>query len=83
LAVVRLLVERGANVEFTDGDGFTALTIAAGRGYWEIAKVIAGAGGDVAHKDARGLSALTAAEMTSDSELIAFFRNLQSDRPNA
>lgn len=80
LEVAQLLVDRGANIHFTDGDDFTPLTIAAGEGHWEIAKILAAAGADVSHRDARGLSALSAAEQTGDPALIAFVQQFSAGK---
>ena len=76
--IVRLLVERGANINFECGDCFTALTLAAGKGHWEIVKYLAERGGDVSHKDASGVSGLSAAERSGDAALVAALQNAPS-----
>jgi ankyrin repeat protein len=43
--IVRLLIEGGANVNIADRDGVTALTHAQRRGYAEMARILAAAGG--------------------------------------
>jgi hypothetical protein len=47
LAVVRELVERGANIAFACGDHFTALALAAGDGHWEVVKLLASYGAEI------------------------------------
>ena len=53
--IVRLLAEHGANVDFSDGDSFTAVTIACEQSHWEIVKVLAEFGADFTIANASGL----------------------------
>jgi ankyrin repeat protein len=39
-AIVKLLLEHGANVEVTDSNGFTPLTWAAYRGHADVARLV-------------------------------------------
>jgi ankyrin repeat protein len=78
LAVVRLLLTRGANVNHECHDGFTALTLATDRGYWEIVKHLAEQGGDVTHCDATGNSALSVARRRRKAHLVAFLQQFAS-----
>ena len=52
--IVRLLAEHGANVDFSDGDSFTAVTIAGEQSHWEIVKVLAEFGADFTIANASG-----------------------------
>lgn len=79
-AVVRLLVERGADVNRECGDGFTAITLAAKRRSWRIVELLATHGADVTHFDASGVSALDAAERARKKRLVELLRGLR-DRP--
>ena len=54
LDVVRLLIERGANVNQGDNAGFTPLHLAAASGYLEIARVLLDAGADVNARTGEG-----------------------------
>jgi uncharacterized protein len=75
LEVVRLLADRGANINFACGDFFTALTLAAGAGHWEAVKLLAVRGGDVEHTDGSGVSGLGEAERIGDIALVASLRS--------
>lgn len=55
--VVRLLLDRGADVTREDLDSFTAITLAAREGHWEIVKLLTDHGADVDHSDGYGRSA--------------------------
>ena len=80
--IVRLLVERGAKLNFEDGDGFTAVTLAAGEKYWNIVEFLASRGADVTHVDARGTSALVAAERAHKTALVDTLKKL-TQQPKA
>jgi ankyrin repeat protein len=56
LEVVRLLLERGADVNHIDNDGFSPVTAAAAGPHWDVLKLLAESGGDFDHGDASGMS---------------------------
>ncbi|HVJ83910.1 MAG TPA: ankyrin repeat domain-containing protein [Planctomycetia bacterium] len=79
LETAQLLVERGALVNFEDGDGFTALTVAARYKHWKIVELLAESGGDVRHFDASGVSALRRAETNRKKKLLARLREIAGE----
>jgi ankyrin repeat protein len=78
--IVRLLVDRGAKIDYQDGDGFTAITLAAGEDFWKVVEFLAARGADVTHVDASGISALIAADRSHKTELVAILRKA-AERP--
>lgn len=54
VGVVRLLLERGANVNHFDHDDFSPVTFAAEARRWEVVKILAEHGADFHHADATG-----------------------------
>jgi len=55
--VVRLLLEAGADPNLPEGEGVTALTIAAERGHAEIVRVLLTAGADTSYRTVHGTAA--------------------------
>jgi uncharacterized protein len=70
--VVRLLIERGADVNQGDNAGFTPLHLAATLGYSEVARVLLDAGADPNRRSAatagHGLGNKTPLELLSESD---------------
>lgn len=56
LAVVKLLLERGANVNHLDNDCFSPVTAAAAACQWKVLRLLAERGGDFQRRDATGRS---------------------------
>ncbi|MDG3007129.1 ankyrin repeat domain-containing protein [Paludisphaera mucosa] len=54
LEIVELLLDRGANVNHVDNDGFSPVTTAARAGKWQVVKLLAAHGGDFRTPDATG-----------------------------
>ena len=54
LQIVRLLLEGGSNIHFSDGDGFTALTLACESRCWDVVQLLAEYGADFTIKNATG-----------------------------
>lgn len=54
LAVVQLLLARGANVNHCDNDGFSPVSAATAARKWAVAECLAEHGGDFQHYDATG-----------------------------
>lgn len=52
--IVRLLLEDGANINFSDGDGFTALTLACEYKRWDVVQLLAEYGADFTIGNATG-----------------------------
>ncbi|WP_221030660.1 ankyrin repeat domain-containing protein [Actomonas aquatica] len=74
LAMVQLLVERGAKVKARDPAGRTALMEATLGGHVEVAAWLMQQGADATRKDRDGLSALQVAEQRQDARLVAVLR---------
>jgi ankyrin repeat protein len=72
LDVVRLLIERGADVDQGDNAGWTPLHLAAANGYLEIARLLLDAGADVSAQSDSAVGARwgnkTAMELLADSD---------------
>ena len=58
LSIVHLLLERKAAIDFSDGDGFTALTIACEFRFWDIVKLLAEYGASFTLMNATGRNGL-------------------------
>ena len=56
LAVVTLLLERGANVNHIDNDCFSPVTAAAAARQWKVLRLLAERCGDLQRRDATGRS---------------------------
>ncbi|KAJ8680121.1 hypothetical protein QAD02_015908 [Eretmocerus hayati] len=56
--MVSLLLEFGADVEFTNNQGCTALTLASARGHCDVVRRLAAAGASLGHADMAGQCAL-------------------------
>lgn len=56
LEIVKLLLERGANVNHFDHDDFSPVTSAARAGKWAVVKVLAEHGGNFGKRDGYGKS---------------------------
>ncbi len=54
LDIARLLLEKGANINFSDGDSFTALTLACENKHWDVVKLLAEHGADFTIMNASG-----------------------------
>ncbi len=59
--MAKLLIENGADVDRTDGDGSTPLHIAAGRGHIAVVDFLVGNGADPDAENDRGSTPLQAA----------------------
>lgn len=73
-AVMRLLLEAGANPNLAQGEGVTALTIAAEQGHFEVVQLLLAAGADIQYKTALG-TAVELAERNGHSEIAAMIRS--------
>ena len=69
--IARLLIEAGADLNRTNGNGGTALMFATLFGRNEIVKILLEAGADATLKDVRGLTALHLAGQQGNEEAWA------------
>ena len=68
---VELLLIRGANPDFRDERGMTALALAAEMGFQEAVEVLLAAGADPNVRDATGMTALDIAEEHGSHDIVA------------
>jgi ankyrin repeat protein len=68
--IVKLLLNKGANVNAQAGMGTTALMNAAAIGNLEMAKTLIDKGADVNTQDAQGLTALSHAKVAKKEEIV-------------
>jgi CDP-diacylglycerol--serine O-phosphatidyltransferase len=71
LPAVELLLARGASPDLRDGQGLTALALAAGMGFQEAVEVLLAAGADPNVRDAGGATALDLAEEHGSHDIVA------------
>src|SRR5271169_1057522 len=69
LAVARLLIEKGADLELRDNIGRTALAVAVSRGHAELAKMMISLGAALNSADNNGVTVLMAAEAGGQNKL--------------
>ncbi|MBQ0002486.1 MAG: ankyrin repeat domain-containing protein [Treponema sp.] len=69
LELTKVLIERGANLNFTSRDGQSVLVLAVGAGNYEICKLLAEAGADPDIKDQMGMSALEYANLFGKKDI--------------
>ena len=81
LDVVRLLLDRGANVAHQDLDYFTAAAVAAGEGHWDVLEVLARRGADLDFADGTGTSPLSYAEKAGPPDLVIRLKALRAAKP--
>ena len=72
LALVRFLVEDGADVHIRDADGWTALMKAANGGHLEVVKLLVARGAEVNARNNAGWTALMKAAMEGHLALVKF-----------
>ncbi|KAG8267572.1 hypothetical protein J6590_048191 [Homalodisca vitripennis] len=78
-AVVEILVEAGANVDYCDADQRTALRAAAWGGHDEIVTLLLRAGSDVNKTDCEGRTALIAAAYMGHSDIVETLLEYKAD----
>lgn len=69
LELTKLLIERGANLNFISHDGQSVLVLAVGAGNFEICKLLAESGADPDVKDKMGMSALEYANLFGKKDI--------------
>ena len=73
---IKKLIENGADVEFTDDEGVTALIYAAQGGNVEAIKILIEKGADIEAKDKHGCTALVyAAQFNNTDAIITLIEN--------
>lgn len=75
---VRTLIDKGANINVKDNDGWTALMQAAYYGYADVAQVLIEKGADVTARDKSGETALNKAEARRKTEIANMLRAAMS-----
>ncbi|RXG68833.1 Protein TANC2 [Armadillidium vulgare] len=78
--MVGLLVEFGADVNLTNTEGVSPLSLAAERGHCDIVRLLVQAGADIAMKDNRKEGSLTAAAKSGHLNVVAYL--LSCDWPH-
>lgn len=73
IAMVKLLLEKGAQCDLKSKDGQTALIICAGRGDAEMAELLVSHGADPTVKDLLGMSASGYAKLFKNQKLMELF----------
>ncbi len=75
--IVKMLLNKGANVNTQDGNGYTALIWAAAVGSKDIVEMLINAGVDVNAKDNNGKTALMYAADYGDKEIIELLKSTE------
>ena len=75
---VRALIEKGANINAKDSDGWTPLMQAAYYGYANVVQVLIERGADVNARDRSGETALNKAEAHHKAEIVSILRAAMS-----
>jgi ankyrin repeat protein len=76
LSRIRRLLRQGADVNFRNGVGMTALSLSAWKGYTEACRLLVESGADPNWKDIHGETALHMAELSMHRETIEYLRSL-------
>lgn len=79
---VELLLDRGADISASDGEGTTALMAAAGRRHVKAARILIDRGADLRVRDRRGNTALAAAAQVGCTEIVGLILAELSKTPS-
>ncbi|WP_353271056.1 ankyrin repeat domain-containing protein [Wolbachia endosymbiont (group A) of Alloplasta piceator] len=79
LSDVRELLEKGANIEARDSDGYTSLHRAAEGGHLEIIRFLIDKGANIGAKNKDGKNPLDVANDLGKTEVVNFLGPKQSD----
>ncbi|MCR4940007.1 MAG: ankyrin repeat domain-containing protein [Treponemataceae bacterium] len=74
LDIVKLLVEKGANLNYIANDGQTAIIVATGASNPLICELLVKNGADPEYKDRMGMSALDYAQLFKKNELVKLYK---------
>ena len=77
---VQLLIERGAQTNVKDGDGWTPLIKAAQGGFIEVVRVLLAHDADISIADGNGRTAWTYAAMGNHTEIAELFRARRTEQ---
>jgi len=77
--IVSLLLDKGADVNAQDADGYTALSIASRNGHTEVVKLLLDKGADVNVQDADGDTALIWASRNGHTEVVKLLLDKGAD----
>jgi len=78
--VVTMLLDRGANINATDHDGWTALIKATEAGYVELVELLVKRGADIEIADSTGRKAWTYAALAGRTDIAEVFKQARADR---
>ncbi|HYM21688.1 MAG TPA: YbhB/YbcL family Raf kinase inhibitor-like protein [Vicinamibacterales bacterium] len=81
--VVRLLLDRGANINAADRDGWTALIKASEAGNFELAQLLVQRGADIEIADSAGRKAWTYAALGGRGDIADLFKAVRAAAPAA
>eukprot|EP00919_Chromeraceae_sp_WS-2016_P076936 GHVR01182052.1.p1 GENE.GHVR01182052.1~~GHVR01182052.1.p1 ORF type:complete len:116 (+),score=15.91 GHVR01182052.1:30-377(+) len=70
--IARLLIDKGADVNSRENDGYTPLIWASNRGHTDIARLLIDKGADVNSKDKDGTTPLISASEFGHTEIVRF-----------
>jgi ankyrin repeat protein len=82
-AIVKLLLDHGANVHARDRNGWTALMHAARNGNGEAVKLLLARGAEIEAKDREGQTAATIAGQEGRGEIVALLERARTGTENA
>ncbi|MEZ6119253.1 MAG: ankyrin repeat domain-containing protein [Pirellulaceae bacterium] len=83
LQAVQLLLNHHANVNHITKDDSTAINLAAGRGFWDIVRLLEQAGANVHHKNLKGKSAMDYARHAKQKHLLKEWQQRHAEPENA
>ena len=78
--VVRLLLDRGANVDAADHDGWTALIKSSQAGYIDVARLLVERGADIEIADSTGRKAWTYAALGGHADIADLFKQRRASK---
>ena len=78
LDTVTLLVRHRADLNHTDLDAFSAITLAAGEDHWEIVKLLAAHGADLSQRDGYGETAVGYAEKAERRDVVVYLKAVEA-----
>lgn len=80
LEVVEYLVEKGANVNEKDDDGYTPLHVAAKKGYLEIVEYLVEKGAKINEKDKSAKTPLQLAYDNGNQEVVNYLGSVKQEQ---
>lgn len=77
--ITKLLIARGANLNFIGNDGQSVLVLAVGAGVFEICRLLAEAGADPDIKDRMGMSAYEYAKLFGKADIVELLQKYHKE----